>query len=53
MVGLGSPVGRHVSSTLVWTSTFVLGCGTLLPGPNPAGISEEIESKENVHLLKR
>ena len=52
MVGFGSPVGLHVSSTLVRMSAFVFGCGTLLPGPNPAGISEGIERKENVHLQK-
>ena len=52
MVGLGSPVGLQVSSTLVWMSAFVLGCGTLLPGPNPAGISDGKERKENEHLLK-
>ena len=52
MVGLGSPVGLHVSSTLVWISAFVLGCGTMLPGPNPAGISDGIERKENVYFLK-
>ena len=52
MVGLGSPFGLHVSSTLVWISAFVLGCGTLLPGPNPAGISDGIERKETVDLLK-
>lgn len=46
MVGLGSPVGLHISSTVVWISAFMLGCGALLPGPNPAGISDEIEKKK-------
>lgn len=50
MVGLGSPGGLHVNSTLVWISAFVLGI--FLPGPNPAGISDGMERKENVHLLK-
>ena len=51
MVGLGSPVGLHVSSTVVWISAFMLGCGALLPDPNPAGISDE-RKEEIMHLLK-
>jgi len=39
MAGFGSPVGLHVSSTVVWMSAFMLDCGGLLPGPKPAGIS--------------